>query len=152
MKKLIAALFLTAALTGAMPAFAQGPAEPVTIQSGDKTHTFQVEFARTLPEISKGLTGRATLAKDHGMFLDFRNIKEQYVLNMKGVLVDLDMLFVDTDGTIRAIATNARAGSLRTVAPGIGSAAVLQIAGGQASELGLKPGDKVQNKLLTNGG
>jgi len=150
MKKLVvaAALFLTAA----MPAFAQGPAEPVTIKSGDKTHTFQVEFAHTLPEISKGLTGRPALAKDQGMFLDFRNVKEQYVLNMKGVQFDLDMLFLDSDGTIRAIATNARAGSLRTVAPGIGSAAVLQIAGGQATALGLKPGDKVQNKLLTNGG
>ncbi len=150
MKKLAvaAALFLTAVA----PAFAQGRVEPVTIQSGDKTHTFQVEFARTLPEISKGLTGRATLAKDHGMFLDFRDVKEQYVLNMKGVQFDLDMLFIDTDGTIRAIASHARAGSLRTIAPGLGSAAVMQIAGGQAVALGLKPGDKVQNKLLTNGG
>src|SRR5690606_18730378 len=100
----------------------------------------------------KGLTGRATLAKDHGMFLDFRDVKEQYVLNMKGVQFDLDMLFIDTDGTIRAIASHARAGSLRTIAPGLGSAAVMQIAGGQAVALGLKPGDKVQNKLLTNGG
>ena len=150
MKKLIvAAAFVIAS---AMPAFAQTPAEPLTIQSGDKTHTFQVEFARTLPEISKGLTGRPTLAKDHGMFLDFRNIKEQYTLNMKGVQVDLDMLFVDTDGSIRAIATNARAGSLRTVAPGLGSMGVLQIAGGQATALGLKPGDKVQNKQIANGG
>ncbi|RYG29778.1 MAG: DUF192 domain-containing protein [Burkholderiales bacterium] len=148
-KLLVAAAF---ALVSAMPAFAQSPAEPLTIQSGDKTHTFQVEFARTLPEITKGLTGRPTLAKDHGMFLDFRNIQEQYVLNMKGVQVDLDMLFLDTDGTIRAIATNARAGSLRTVAPGIGSSAVLQISAGQAVALGLKPGDKVQNKLVTNGG
>lgn len=150
MKKLLVATVF--AIAAAMPAFAQGPVEPLTIKSGDKTHTFQVEFARTLPEISKGLTGRPALAKDHGMLLDFRNIKEQYVLNMKGVQFDLDMLFIDTDGTIRAIATNARSGSQRTVAPGLGSAAVLQIAGGQAVELGIKPGDKVQNKLLTNGG
>lgn len=150
MKKL--AVLAAFAFAAAMPAFAQGPVEPLTIKSGDKSHTFQVEVARTIPEISKGLTGRPTLAKDHGMLLDFRNVKEQYVLNMKGVQVELDMLFLDTDGTIRAIATNARPGSLRTVAPGLGSAAVLQIAGGQATALGLKPGDKAESKLLPHGG
>ena len=150
MKKLV--VLAAFVLSAAVPAFAQGPAEPLTIKSGDKSHAFQVEVARTIPEISKGLTGRATLAKDHGMLLDFRNVKEQYVLNMKGVQVELDMLFLDTDGTIRAIAANARPGSLRTITPGMGSATVLQIAGGQASALGLKPGDKVEAKLLTNGG
>lgn len=150
MKKLV--VLAAFVLSAAMPALAQGPAEPLTIKSGDKSHVFQVEVARTIPEISKGLTGRATLAKDHGMLLDFRNVKEQYVLNMKGVQVELDMLFLDTDGTIRAIAANARAGSLRTITPGLGSATVLQIAGGQATALGLKPGDKVEAKLLTNGG
>ncbi len=150
MKKLLVTAALV--LAAAMPAFAEGAAQPLTIKSGDKSHTFQVEAARTLPEISKGLTGRATLAKDHGMLLDFRNTKEQYTLNMKGVQVELDMLFLDTDGTIRAIASSARPGSLRTIAPGIGSASVLQIAGGQANALGLKPGDKVTSALLANGG
>ena len=46
----------------------------------------------------------------------------------------------------------ARPGSLRTVAPGLGSAAVLQIAGGQATALGIKPGDTVKNKMFGNGG
>ncbi len=150
MKKLLVATAFV--LSAVMPAFAQGPVQPLTIKSGDKSHTFQVEVARTLPEISKGLTGRATLAKDHGMLLDFRGTKEQYTLNMKGVTVELDMLFLDTDGTIRAIATNARPGSLRTISPGMGSATVLQIAGGQAAALGLKPGDKATSALLTNGG
>ena len=150
MKKLLVTAALV--LAAAMPAFAEGAAQPLTIKSGDKSHTFQVEAAHTLPEITKGLAGRASLAKDHGMLLDFRNIKEQYTLNMKGVTVELDMLFLDTDGTIRAIASSARPGSLRTIAPGIGSASVLQIAGGQASALGLKPGDKVTSALLANGG
>ena len=50
------------------------------------------------------------------------------------------------------IAASARPGSLRTVAPGLGSAAVLQIAGGQAMALGIKPGDTVKNKIFGNGG
>ena len=133
-------------------ALAQTPTEALSVVSGDKTHAFQVEVADTLPEIATGLTGRATLAKDHGLLMDFRQVREQFNLNMKGVLVELDMLFVDADGTVRAVATSARPGSLRTVAPGFGAAAVLQIPGGQATALGIKPGDTVKNKIFGNAG
>ncbi len=150
MKKLVSLAVLAAALVS--PALAQTPSEAVSIVSGGKTHAFQVEVADTLPEISKGLSGRTTLGKDQGLLMDFRQVREQYNLNMKGVQVDLDMLFIDGEGMVRAIAANARPGSLRTVAPGLGSAAVLQIAGGQAAALGLKPGDMVKNKIFGNGG
>jgi uncharacterized membrane protein (UPF0127 family) len=133
-------------------AMAQAPTETLSVVSGDKTHAFQVEVADTLPKIATGLTGRATLAADHGLLMDFRQVREQFNLNMKGVLVELDMLFVDSDGTVRAVATSARPGSLRTVAPGFGAAAVLQIPGGQATALGIKPGDKVKNKIFGNAG
>ena len=46
----------------------------------------------------------------------------------------------------------ARGGSLRPVAPGLGAAAVLQIAAGQSAALGIKPGDTVKNKIFGNGG
>lgn len=141
----LAAAFSTSAL-------AQTPMEPLRIVSGGKTHSFQIELADTLPEITKGLTGRTTLAKDYGLLMDFRTVREQVQLTMKDVKIGLDMLFVDGDGTVRAIAVNARPGSLRNISPGLGSAAVLQIAGGQSIVLGLKPGDKVQNKLFGNGG
>ena len=141
---------LAAALVS--PAVAQTPAEPVSIVSGGKTHAFQVEVADTLPGISKGLSGGATVGKDQGPLVDFRPGRGQHNLNMKGVQVDLDMLFIDGEGMVRAIAVNARPGSLRTIAPGLGSAAVLQIAGGQSQGLGLKPGDVVKNKMFGNGG
>lgn len=150
MKKLIVSAVL--AVVFAAPAFAQGATEPLSIVSGDKTHAFQVEVAHTLPEIQKGLGGRATLAKDHGMLMDARTAREPIVLTMKGVTFDLDVLFLDADGTIRAIVSGARAGSLRPLDPGLAAAAVLEIAGGQSAALGLKPGDKVKNKLFVNGG
>ncbi len=155
MKKLISLAVLAVAFVSpalVLPALAQTPTEPVSIVSGGKTHAFQVEVADTLPEISKGLSGRTTLGKDQGLLMDFRQVREQYNLNMKGVQVDLDMLFIDGEGMVRAIAVNARPGSLRTIAPGLGSAAVLQIAGGQSQALGLKPGDIVKNKMFGNGG
>jgi uncharacterized membrane protein (UPF0127 family) len=150
MKKLLVLAAFAAAFVS--PASAQGATEPLSIVSGDKTHAFQVELAATVEARTKGLGGRATLAKDHGLLLDFRNVNEQSKITMQGVQVGLDMLFIEPDGTIAAIAVNARPGSLRPIAPGIGAVAVLQIAGGQASALGLKPGDKVKNKMFGNGG
>ena len=148
-RTLLLAAFAAAFSASAM---AQTPTEALSVVSGDKTHAFQVEVADTLPEISTGLSGRASLAKDHGLLMDFRQVREQFNLNMKGVQVDLDMLFIDGNGMVRAVATSARPGSLRTVAPGFGAAAVLQIPGGQASELGIKPGDTVKNKIFGNAG
>ena len=133
-------------------ALAQTPTQALSVVSGDKTHAFQVEVADTLPEISTGLSGRTSLGKDQGLLMDFRQVREQFNLNMKGVLVELDMLFIDGSGMVRAVATSARPGSLRTVAPGFGAAAVLQIPGGQAGALGIKPGDTVKNKIFGNAG
>lgn len=146
-------LLLLAALSLALaaPAFAQAT-EPLSIVSGGKTNAFQVEVAATPEARAKGLAGRDALAKDRGLLLDYRTVKEQSAVTMKDVKVDLDMLFLDGDGTVIAIATNARAGSLRPVSPGLGAAAVLQIPAGQAIALGLKPGDKVKNKMFGNGG
>lgn len=149
MKKLLSIAVLSLAL--AAPAFAQAT-EPLSIVSGGKTNTFQVEVAATPEARAKGLGGRDAVAKDHGMVLDYRQVKEQSLVTMKGVKVDLDMLFLDSDGTVIAVATNARGGSLRPVAPGLGAAAVLQIAAGQSAALGIKPGDKVKSKLFGNGG
>lgn len=134
------------------PASAQGTMEPLSITSSGKTTTFQVEVASSPEARAKGLAGRSALAKDHGLLLDYRNVQEPSSVTMKDVQVELDMIFVDGDGSVIAVATNARPGSLRPIATGLSAAAVLQIAGGQASTLGVKPGDKVKNKMFGNGG
>jgi uncharacterized membrane protein (UPF0127 family) len=147
MKKLLSTAVLAAAF--ASPAFAQ--TEQLSIVSGDKTHVFQVEVAATPEARAKGLAGRDTLAKDHGLLVDYRTVKQAEAITMKGVKVDLDMLFIGADGTVNAITSGARAGSFRQIAP-VSAAAVLEIPGGQAAALGLKPGDKVKNKMFGNGG
>ncbi|MFT3724352.1 MAG: DUF192 domain-containing protein [Hyphomonadaceae bacterium] len=148
MKKLLSIAVLAAAF--ASPAFAQ--TETLSIVSGDKTHVFQVEVAATPEARAKGLTGRDTLAKDHGLLVDYRTVKQAEAITMKGVKVELDMLFIGADGTVNAITAGARPGSQRQIAPVSSAAAVLEIAGGQAAALGLKPGDKVKNKIFGNGG
>jgi len=150
MKKLAAFAVLSLAI--APPAFAQGPTEPLSIKSGDKIHAFTVEIADTPEEIAAGLSGRASVAAGQGLLLDMRKAPDGVLLNLRGVQVNLDLLYVGADGTVVAIVQNARAGSLRPLAPGLRSAAVIEIAGGQAAALGLKPGDKVTHKAFGNAG
>ena len=150
MKKL--ALIAAISFALATPALAQGPVEPLTVASGDKTHTINVEIADSPDEIAKGLTGRASLAPGQGMLFDMRAIPQAAPLTMKDVQVELDLLFMAPDGLVVAVIQHARAGSLRPLDPGLRSVAVVEIAGGQAAALGLKPGDKVSHRIFGNAG
>lgn len=62
---------------------------------------------------------------------------------MKNTLIPLDMIFIRTDGSIARIAAMTVPHSLDQVESGEPVAAVLEIAGGRAAELGLKEGDRV---------
>jgi hypothetical protein len=138
----------------AIPAMAQS-LDPLQIVSGAKTHAFQVEVADSPEETERGLMNRKELGRDRGMIFDF-GAPRPTGMWMKNTLIPLDMLFLDTDGTILAIARNARPGSLRIVDPGMPVKGVLEINGGQAAELGLKPGDRVVHRIFepksANGG
>ncbi|MDZ4761718.1 MAG: DUF192 domain-containing protein [Alphaproteobacteria bacterium] len=139
----------------AAPRNLPGPRGPLTIVSGDKTHAFEVELADTPAETEMGLMYRTDMAKNHGMIFDFGAPKETGMW-MKNCLFPQDMLFLDTDGAILAIAVNARPGSERIISPGIPVRSVLELRGGVVAELGLKPGDKVRHPIFTpaprNGG
>jgi uncharacterized protein len=127
-----------------------GPTDALTIVSTGKTHAFKVEMADTPEETERGLMYRASMPKDHGMIFNFRPAREVSMW-MKNCLFPQDMLFLDEKGTVIAIAENARPGSTRLISPGFPIASVLELNGGIAKELGLKPGDKVQHKLFGNG-
>jgi len=62
---------------------------------------------------------------------------------MKNTLVPLDMIFIRADGTIVRIAAQTVPLSLESVGSGEPVAAVLEIAGGRAAELGIRAGDRV---------
>ena len=63
---------------------------------------------------------------------------------MKNTLIPLDMIFIRADGTIARIAANTVPHSLEPNVSGEPVAAVLEIRGGRAAELGIKPGDRVE--------
>lgn len=145
-------LFATAfALVLPAAAIAQ-PAETLTIQSGDKTHTVRVDVAETKPAAEAGLAGRTSLAAGEGLLIDYRKVGENLSPTMKGVGFDLDVVFVAADGTIVGMIQHARAGSFRPLWVGLGSSAVLEIPAGQVAALGLRAGDKVRHRAFGNAG
>lgn len=130
-------------------AFAQLETGPLSIQSGDEVHAFTVELANDPEEITTGLMDRTELAADAGMLFDFGQPREANMW-MKNTLISLDMLFLDTDGKVLAIARDTVPGSLRRINPGVPVKGVLELAGGRAAELGIEPGDVVQHEIFGN--
>ena len=63
---------------------------------------------------------------------------------MKNTLIPLDMIFIRADGRIARIAARTRPHSLEPVLSGEPVAAVLEIRGGRAAELGIREGDRVE--------
>jgi hypothetical protein len=110
-------------------------------------HHFTVEIAETDAQRAQGLMYRPTLAADRGMLFIFPN---DHVVSMwmKNTLVPLDMLFVDAGGKIVTIRERAVPGSLKIVSSRIAVRAVLELAGGSVSRLGLMTGDKIVNARL----
>ena len=130
-------------------AYAQLETGPLKIVSGETVHSFTVELADEPEEIQTGLMNREEMADNAGMIFDFGEPRQANMW-MKNTLIPLDMLFMDTDGTILAIARNAVPGSLRRINPGVPVKGVLELNGGRAEELGIVPGDTVQHAMFGN--
>ena len=112
---------------------------PLTIRSKSAVHRFTVEVAATPEQQERGLMFRKSLAGDRGMIFPY-DPPQNVAFWMKNTLIPLDILFIRSDGTIVRI-TNAEAMDLTPLPSGEPIAAVLEIRGGRAAELGIKPGD-----------
>ncbi|MEO0786881.1 MAG: DUF192 domain-containing protein [Pseudomonadota bacterium] len=151
-----AAMVFFACLVSQSGAMAQDEAQPMleasplTVVSGDTRHDFTVEVAETPEQIATGMMFRAEMASDAGMLFDLGASREVNFF-MKNTLIPLDLLFMDEDGQVLAIAENAVPGSLRLINPGVEVRAVLEINGGQSSELGISPGDRVEHAVFATG-
>ena len=122
----------------------------VTIASASGKHRFQVELAVTPEQMAQGLMFRRQLAADAGMLFDYgRNQPASFW--MKNTLIPLDMLFIKSDGTIAAIHERAVPQSLEPIASPVPVRAVLELNGGTAARLGIKPGDRVLASIFISG-
>jgi uncharacterized membrane protein (UPF0127 family) len=112
---------------------------PLTIHSANGDHRFTVEVARTPTQQERGLMFVRSLGSDRGMIFP-HNPAQDVAFWMKNTLIPLDMVFIRSDGTIVRIAT-AKPLDETPVPSGEPVAAVLEIGGGRAAELGIKTGD-----------
>ncbi len=114
----------------------------LTIDTASGSHRFTIELAASGAQMAQGLMFRKSMAADAGMLFDY-GAPRQISMWMKNTYIPLDMLFVGMDGKIVAIHERAVPESLDTISPDMPARAVIEVNGGTASRLGIKPGDVV---------
>jgi len=121
----------------------------LVVVAGGREIKFEVELALNDAERSRGLMYRDKLGPYDGMLFDFYQ-DAPVSFWMKNTLIPLDMLFIAGDGTIKSIHANAVPHSTETIPSQFPVRAVLEINGGSAKLLGIKPGDKVLHPIFGN--
>ncbi|TVV73717.1 DUF192 domain-containing protein [Sphingomonas solaris] len=116
---------------------------PLFIRTAKGERRFTIEVARTPGEQEHGLMFRERLDPDGGMIFPFSPPRPASFW-MRNTVIPLDLIFIRADGRIARIAADAKPYSLDLIESGEPVAAVLEIAGGRAAELGIAAGDIVR--------
>jgi len=115
------------------------PRTTLEIVSGSVTHRFKVWVANTEGRKTQGLMYVRDLPADEGMlFTDCCS-----GIWMKNTYIPLDIVFVGTAGRIVKIAARAKPFDLTTISAEQPVEATVELKGGEAALLDLKPGDRV---------
>jgi len=118
------------------------PVIPLSVATRTGEHAFRVEVARSEEEQARGLMFRTVLGPDEGMIFP-RQPADVASFWMKNTPLPLDIIFIGTDHRILNIAANTTPYSLTPVSAAGLTAAVLEIPGGRAAQLGIIPGAAV---------
>ncbi|MCK0070983.1 DUF192 domain-containing protein [Kordiimonas laminariae] len=124
---------------------------PLIIERADgSVHEFHVELALSNAQRQQGLMNREHLEPDAGMLFIFPN-EDYRSFWMRNTLIPLDIIFMKKTGEILNIRANAKPLDEGPRYSSEGKAkAVLEIPGGRAEELNIKPGDVVRHAFLGN--
>lgn len=115
---------------------------PLAIATKSGTHQFRVEVAVTGEEQEKGLMFRTAMGADEGMIFPM-DPPRMAAFWMKNTVIPLDIIFIGPNHRVLNVAADAVPYDL-TPLPSTGpAAAVLELNGGRAAQIGLKPGDKI---------
>ncbi len=144
------------AAVAARPGFAQTGPQPelpkeklVIVTRDGKQHAFSVEMALSTDQQTIGLMFRAAVPPDGGMLFDWGSPRPSQMW-MRNTVSALDMLFINADGTIRAIAEHTVPQSLATIDSHGPVRATLELAAGTAERLDIRVGDKAHQRIFNN--
>ncbi len=145
---MVTPLMTTPALHAQTTAQPELPKEKLVVVTRDgQRHEFQVEMALTPEQQTVGLMFRPTVPADGGMLFDW-GVPRDSTMWMRNTVAPLDMLFINGDGTIHHIAEDAVPQSLATIPSGGPVRATLEVAAGTAKRLGIRVGDKVEQRVF----
>ena len=144
---LFAFLVLTVMLFGFKSGYARAAVEAMTLVTETGEHRFDIEIADSPQEKSYGLMFRTELGARAGMLFPYGDPQE-ITMWMRNTYIPLDMVFIRGDGTVHRVESRTEPMSERVIASEGNVTAVLEIAGGIADTLKLKPGDRVRHRAF----
>ena len=124
------------------------PSAELKISDGKKVrHVFRVWLADTPQRQAQGLMFVRSLPDLRGMLFAYAQSKP-ISMWMKNTYIPLDMVFIDAHGRIQQIVEQTTPHSLDLIHSKDPAFAVLEIAGGEAQRLGIRPGQLVTHPAL----
>jgi len=115
---------------------------PLTVATASGVHKFKVELAASPEEQEKGLMFRTAMGADEGMIFPM-DPPRRASFWMKNTVISLDLVFVGVDHKVLNVAANAVPYDPTPLFAAGTTAGVLELNGGRAAEIGIKPGDAV---------
>lgn len=108
---------------------------------------FSVDVADDAPERAKGLMHVEKMPASYGMLFVYP-APQPVAFWMKNTLIPLDMIFADASGVVRHVHSNAVPGDLTSIPGGDDIQYVLEINGGLARMLGIRPGAELRHPAI----
>ena len=124
--------------------------ETLKLLTAQGTHAIDIEIADTPQEKMQGLMFRTHLDDKHGM-LFFYETPQEITMWMRNTYIPLDMVFIRANGTVHRIEARTEPLSENIIASRGDVTACLELAGGAAERLGLKPGDRIEHRFFGPG-
>jgi uncharacterized protein len=116
----------------------------LTLHTSKGDYDFKVEVVDTDATRAQGLMFRTELDDEAGMLFDFKEQREVSFW-MRNTFIPLDMIFVDAQGVVKTVHANARPQDPTSIPSQYPVQFVLEIPGGRAAEIGLRPGDTMEH-------
>jgi uncharacterized protein len=140
----VGAAILSAGLVGPADALRR---EELKLHTTRGVHVINTEITETPEEKAMGLMFRTSLPDNAGM-LFFYDTPQEITMWMRNTYIPLDMVFIRADGIVHRIEAWTQPFSEKIISSGADVSACLELAGGAAERLALKPGDRVEHPLF----